>query len=232
MSTQSVTVASSSGTKSLSSVKRYHPALVALHWLIAILIFGAALLGGENEGGRERGEGRNFPQPGIQQQGPGAAPQQRFPQGGFPPQAGSQNIFSQIGIHMILGIAILVLLAIRLIVRWTTKRPNWASAGNTFFDWVGNLTHWGLYVLTFAMAITGIILASQRGQLARVLGIGTFTPGSFRRGGLGFSLGFLHGGVWTLLLLLTILHIGAALYHQFILKDNLMGRMWFGKQTE
>ncbi len=82
------------------------------------------------------------------------------------------------------------------------------------------------------MTITGIILASQRGQLARVLGIGTFTPGGFRRGGFGFSLGFLHGGVWTLLLLLIALHIGAALYHQFILKDNLMGRMWFGKQTE
>jgi cytochrome b561 len=158
------------------------------------------------------------------------APQPGFPQAGFPPQQGSQNIFSRIGIHMIAGIAILVLLVIRLIVRWMTKHPGWASAGNRFFDWVGNLTHLGLYVLTFAMTITGIILASQRGQLARVLGIGTFTPGSFRRG--GFSLGFLHGGAWTLLLLLIVLHIGAALYHQFILKDNLMGRMWFGKQTE
>jgi cytochrome b561 len=80
------------------------------------------------------------------------------------------------------------------------------------------------------MVVTGIILADQRGMLARVFGIGsTPTPGSFRRG--GFSLGFFHGGVWTLLILLIALHIGAALYHQFILKDNLLGRMWFGKQT-
>ena len=230
MSTQSVTVDSHSGAGTAASVKpkRYHPALVALHWLIAILIFGTALLAQENEGGRERsGEGRNLPQPGLQQTVP---PQPGFPQGGFPPPEGSQNIFSRIGIHMIVGIVILVLLVVRLIVRWTTKHPDWASAGNKFFDWVGNLTHLGLYVLTFAMTITGIILASQRGQLARVLGIGTFTPGNFRGG--GFSLGFLHGGVWTLLLLLVVLHVGAALYHQFILKDNLMGRMWFGKQTE
>jgi cytochrome b561 len=229
MSTSSVTVDSNpqAGTLAPVQTRRYHPALVALHWLIAILIFGAALLGGENEGGRERGEGRNFTQPGFQQRVP---PPQGFPQGGFPPQQGSQNIFSKIGIHMIVGIAILILLVVRLLVRWTTKHPDWASAGNKLFDWVGNLTHLGLYVLTFAMAITGIILASQRGQLARVLGIGTFTPGGFRRG--GFSLGFLHGGVWTLLLLLIVLHIGAALYHQFILKDNLMSRMWFGKQTE
>src|SRR5512143_3560939 len=229
MSAQSVTVESHSESSPVTSAtpKRYHPALVVLHWLIAMMIFGVALLGGENEGGRERGEGRNFAQPGLQQNVP---PQQGFPQGGFPPQPGSQNIFSRIGIHMIAGLAILVLLVVRLLIRWTTKHPDWASAGNKFFDWVGNLTHLGLYILTFAMTITGIILASQRGQLARVLGIGTFTPGSFRRG--GFSLGFLHGGVWTLLLLLIALHVGAALYHQFVLKDNLMGRMWFGKQTE
>jgi cytochrome b561 len=35
-----------------------------------------------------------------------------------------------------------------------------------------------------------------------------------------------------LLLLLILLHIGAALYHQFLKKDHLLGRMWFGKQTE
>jgi cytochrome b561 len=220
------------------SPKRYHPALVALHWLIAILIFGAFFLAHGNEGERERfrpGQGNfrpqgsqpgNFPQQGSDD----GAPAQGFPQGGVP-QQGRQNIFSAIGIHMIVGLAVLVLLVIRLLLRWTTKHPEWASAGNKFFDWVGNLTHIGLYILTFAMVITGIVLADQRGILARTFGIGsTPTPGSFRRG--GFSLGFFHGGIWTLLILLIALHVGATLYHQFILKDNLMGRMWFGKTTE
>lgn len=237
MSSQSVTVDSGSKVDTLDSakLKRYHPALVALHWLIAILIFGAFFLahGNEGERGRFRPEGQgNFPQQGFQSgsfrpnfQG-GNSPQQ-----GFPPQAGRQGIFSTIGWHMIVGIAVLILLVIRLIVRWTTKHPEWATAGNKLFDWVGNLTQLGLYILTFAMVITGIILADQRGILARTFGIGsTPTPGSFRRG--GFSLGFFHGGVWTLLLLLIILHVGAALYHQFILKDNLLSRMWFGGQAE
>lgn len=234
MSSQAVRVDSSLETGPLSSArpKRYHPALVALHWLIALLIFGAFFLAQGNEGGRERFEGprREFSQEEFQEGNPPPNFQPgNLPQGGFP-QEGRQNIFSAIGLHMIIGIVVLVLLTVRLIVRWTTKHPDWASTGNKFFDWIGNLTHLGLYVLTFAMTITGIVLASQRGQLARVLGIGTFTPGSFRRG--GFSLGFFHGGVWTLLLLLIVLHIGAALYHQFILKDNLMGRMWFGRAIE
>ena len=240
MSTHSVTADSAADTSIAAvSPKHYHPVLVALHWLIAIMIFGAFFLAQGNEGERERfrpGQG-NFPQQGFQQGNPpqgsqqGNPPGQGFPQGGFPPQAGRQSIFSTIGLHMILGITVLVLLVIRLIIRWSTKRPAWASTGNKFFDWVGELTHIGLYVLSFAMVITGIILADQRGILARTFGIGsTPTPGSFRRG--GFSLGSFHGGVWTLLILLIALHVGAALYHQFILKDNLMGRMWFGKQAE
>jgi cytochrome b561 len=217
--------------------KRYHPALVALHWLIALMIFGTVLLIQSNEGGGERfrpGQG-NFP---SSQQGQGTqqgTPPQNFQQGNPPqqgfPQGGSQGVFSATGIHMLIGFVILALLIARLIVRLTTQHPEWASAGNKFFDWVGNLTHYGLYIFTFGMTITGIVLANQRGFLARTFGIGSMpTPGSFRRG--GFSLGFLHGGIWTVLLLLILLHIGAALYHQFILKDNLLSRMWFGKRME
>ena len=225
MSTSSVVSPIPSSTV---SPKRYHPALVALHWLIAILIFAAFFLAHGNEGEGERfrpGQG-NFPQPSFQQNNPNFQPGNP-PQGVFPQQR-TQTIFSIIGWHMIVGIIVLVLLIIRLLVRFGTKHPTWQSAGNKIFDWVGNLTHWGLYLLTFAMVITGIILADRRGLLARTFGIGSRpTPGGFRR---GFSLGMFHEGVWILLILLIALHVGAALYHQFILKDNLLGRMWFGRE--
>ncbi|HET9912440.1 MAG TPA: cytochrome b/b6 domain-containing protein [Anaerolineales bacterium] len=229
MSTQSITV--DSGPQGAHVVpaktKRYHPALVALHWLIAILIFGTGLLALENERREQLGEEQNSPQPVLQQEVP---TQPESLQGDVPPQDGSENIFSMTGIHMIVGIAILVLLAIRLLIRRITRHPDWASTGNKFFDRVGTLTHLGLYVLTFSITITGIILASRRGMLADVLGIGTPIPGGIRRG--AFPFGYLHEWSWILLLLLLALHIGAALYHQFILKDNLLSRMWFGKQIE
>jgi cytochrome b561 len=186
--------------------KRYSPALVTLHWIIAILIFGTAFLANGGEGGREGG---------------GAAPIAGIP---------------ILGVHMILGLTILVLLVIRFIVRWRTQHPEWASTGNRFLDKVGELTHWALYLLTFAMTITGITLATRGNRLARTFGLagatssGQFQPGQFRP--RGFSIGMFHGAVWFFLLLLILLHIGAALYHQFFLKDNLLGRMWYGNQTE
>jgi len=220
--------------------RRYHPVLVALHWLIVVLIFATAyfvLFAG--------GEGR--PEFGVTIAG-----------------------LPTIGIHMILGLSVLVLLIVRLVIRLTTRHPDWATAGNRLLDVIGVLTHWGLYILTFSITITGLILALQTNRLSRLFNpataasgafvsrqspsgqappAGSFQPGQplrsgqfrpggdrpggleggFRRGG-GFFLGAFHGLSWTLLLLLLCVHVGAALYHQFIRKDGLFGRMWFGKR--
>jgi cytochrome b561 len=231
--------------------KRYHPALVVLHWVIVVLIFATAyfVLVAGGEGRRQFG----------------------LTIAGLP----------TIGIHMILGLVVLALLIVRLVIRFTTRHPDWATAGNRFLDVIGVLTHWGLYILTFSITITGLILALQTNRLARLFNpssaasggfafrqsqsgqappaggfqpgqapppggfqpgqsqrSGQFRPGGDRPGGFeggfpgagGFFLGAFHGLSWTLLLLLLIVHVGAALYHQFIRKDHLFGRMWFGKR--
>ena len=136
-----------------------------------------------------------------------------------------------LGVHMILGITILVLLIIRFIVRWRTQHPDWATTGNRFLDKVGEITHWALYLFTFGMTVTGISLAMRGNRFARTFGLASAAPsGQFRP--RGFSIGMFHGAIWFFLSLLILLHVGAALYHQFILKDNLLGRMWDGKQAE
>jgi cytochrome b561 len=208
--------------------RRYHPALVTLHWLIALLIFVAAFFA-LGTGGEQRGRG-----------GLAVA--------GFP----------VLGVHMILGITVLVLLAVRLLIRLRSRHPDWATAGNALLDRIGVFTHWALYFSTFAITITGLILALQTNRLSRVLSPsgttrtqfpqGQFQPGQFpppgqsepgrfppggpeggfRRG--GFFLGAFHGLSWIFLLLLIVLHVGAALYHQFVRRDGLLGRMWFGRR--
>ncbi len=213
-------------------VRRYHPVQVVLHWTIAALIFITALLAGDAEG-----EGRRQAAAGI---------------AGIP----------TIGIHMILGITVLVLLTIRLLIRWRVKTPEWATTGSGLLDRIGQWTHIALYFFAFSVTITGLVLALQTNRLARVFNPSAFTPGSFQQGqfppgqftpppggfrpggerpggfegggfqrGGGFFLGAFHGFSWTVLLFLIILHVAAALYHQFLRKDNLFGRMWFGSRT-
>jgi len=213
-------------------VNRYHPVSVILHWAVAALIFVTALLAMGQEG-----EGRRQAAASI---------------AGIP----------TLGIHMIFGIILLILLIARLLMRWRSKRPEWATTGSAFLDKVGQLTHIGLYFFAFAVTITGLILALQTNRFARIFSGAASTPGQFRPGqlppgqfqpgqfppgggfrssGEGFEGGFARGGrfflgafhglSWTLLLLLTLLHIGAALYRQFLRRDNLLGRMWFGRTT-
>jgi cytochrome b561 len=169
--------------------KRYHPALVALHWLIAILIITNIILAGASEGGS------------------------RTALGGVP----------LIYIHMTFGVTILLLLITRLVLRLSTQRPAPADIGNAFLNKIGELTHWALYLLIFGMTITGIILSSENGYLQRLFGA---------NGVFGFGLGGFHGLILALLMLLILMHVGAALFHQFFRKDNLLSRMWFGKRGE
>lgn len=167
----------------MNTSKRYHPAMVVLHWLTVILLLGAGVLS-DGEGG-------------------GSSP---------------------INIHMVLGALLLLVMIVRLILRFTTQRPAWASTGNQFLNKLGELVHAGLYFFAFLILGFGGLIAAQRNLFAYVLGTGS---ASYREG--GFFFGAFHQLGWLAIVLLLFLHIAGAFYHQFILKDNLLGRMWFGK---
>jgi cytochrome b561 len=130
---------------------------------------------------------------------------------------------SPIDIHMILGALLLVTMITRLIVRFSVKRPAWANTGNQLLNKFGELVHVGLYFFAFYILVLGGLIASKRNLIGYVLG-----TSSFARVRIGF-LGELHQLGWIAIMGLLFLHVAGAVYHQFIIKDNLLNRMWFGK---
>jgi cytochrome b561 len=170
---------------------RYHPALVALHWVLAILIL-IGLFGGT------------------------------FVLDPLP----EDHPFKIEGLqgHMTVGIAILVLMLVRLFVRVRTTHPPEADIGNPLMNRLARYAHWAMYALIFAMLGSGIAMSV----------LGGLPPIVF--GGSGEHLPNLddlppraaHGFFATVLMLLIVGHIAAALYHQFVRKDGLLRRMWFG----
>jgi cytochrome b561 len=217
--------------------KRYHPALVTMHWLIALLVFINLFLGivvFENRGG-----------------GPG----------------NFQAINPLVTIHMAVGVTIIVILIVRFILRVRTNRPVDATTGNKFFDSLAKFVHYGLYVMVLGVTILGLVFSLQTGrfqsaflgadgsftpppngfpQIQGTHGAGPFTPptdgtGAFPEGGPGpgfpggpggpgggFGLLIIHELAAYTLLALVALHLLAALYHQFVLRDHLIARMWYG----
>jgi cytochrome b561 len=131
-----------------------------------------------------------------------------------------------LAIHMATGIIILLLTILRLVVRFSTKLPPPARAGNIFLDMVGNVTHILLYMGMIAMGLSGLGIASQAGLMDIVFGgSGAHLPANL----YVFPSRIGHAYVGLALLALIGLHIAAAFYHQFLRKDNLIARMSFRK---
>jgi len=176
-------------------MQKYHPLLVALHWLMALMILMALAAGG-------------------------------LVLANMPPD--SPDKVQGLAGHMTVGTAIGVLLILRLLTRLRSTHPPHAETGNDLLDRLGRWAHWGFYLLIAGMVLSGLTTAFGLGLFPIVYGgaaeslppeLATFAPR------------VAHGIVSKLLAALIALHIAAAVYHQFILKDGLLKRMWFGKRS-
>ncbi|MEW5938626.1 MAG: cytochrome b/b6 domain-containing protein [Chloroflexota bacterium] len=131
-----------------------------------------------------------------------------------------------LAIHMSIGILMLVVIVIRFIARLRLPKPAHATAGNVFFDLVGRVVHYALYAFVLLMTISGLSLSTQAGLAPIVFGgSGAPLPADF----FDFAARVLHGFIAPTLFLLILLHVGAAFYHQWFIKDKLLSRMWYGK---
>lgn len=129
---------------------------------------------------------------------------------------------SAIAPHMVLGALLLVIMVVRLITRLKVTRPVPADTGSKFLNLLGDFVHFGLYAAAFYILALGGIIAWQR-NLAGYL----FNNENITRANR--VIGELHGLGWSIVLLLLFLHLAGVVYHHFILKDNLIKRMWFEK---
>ena len=174
---------------------RYHPLLVAMHWLVAIMIIIAVFIGGPGLTAIENSD-----------------PEKITPLGG----------------HMVWGLVIGALMLIRLVTRVRSQKPPAADAGNAMLNTGAKLSHILLYVLVFAMVGSGIGIALSADLFNIVFGgSGAPLPVDFS----GISARTAHGVIASLITLFVALHVIAFGYHQFIRKDGLFRRMWFGKRS-
>jgi cytochrome b561 len=127
--------------------------------------------------------------------------------------------------HAYTGGLIAILLIIRLILRFTTKRPAPADAGHPALNFVAKAVHFLLYLVLIGMAVSGLGLF-QQANLPAVFGGEAPYPRDFFQ----YLPRMGHGLTSTILLVLVVLHVGAAMYHQFIRRDDLLARMWFGRR--
>ncbi len=130
--------------------------------------------------------------------------------------------------HAYAGLTVLGLVVIRLFLRTLLPWPE-ESGGSRIPKLIAEAMHWALYALMLLTPLTGWIVASSMGCCMAVPGLPNIDLL-----GSGLSIGRPIGGmtayhihvflVWTLLALIS-LHVMAALFHHFVLRDIILIRM-------
>ena len=129
--------------------------------------------------------------------------------------------------HMSLGMFILLLMLIRLVVRMRSARPAAAKTGFALLDRLGPLTHYTFYGVVILVVASGFATAIIAGLTRSVFQhSGEALPAHFG----DYPTFKMHALLTLFLAALVILHVLAALWHQFVRKDGLFRRMGFGKR--
>ena len=134
--------------------------------------------------------------------------------------ASAAQKLSLLPVHFLTGDLILLLVLVRIYVRKKDGEPAPANA-NPLLNKLAAATHGLLNISLIAVAITGMVTVAASGVIEALKKSDPSLLPDFEKVGAR-EVHELFVGV---LLLLVAFHVAAALYHQFIVKDNLMRRI-------
>jgi len=169
---------------------RYHPLLIALHWLVALLILANLAVGWLV----------------------------------LEPMANNTAKLPLLRLHMLTGIAIVVLMVVRLVTRLTTRKPPIPHTSRALRI-LAVANHWLLYLVVFSMVSTGVGIAVFA-KLVPLLGGATVTlPQNFET--VPPMIG--HGFFALALVVLVGAHLAGVAYHRFVQHHDVLPRMGVGR---
>jgi cytochrome b561 len=141
------------------------------------------------------------------------------------PQALKGTFYST---HKLIGVIVLALVIGRLLYRFRNAAPKPEASLKPLEVIVSSTVHWALYVLLLAVPLLGWLGVSAFGAV-NIYGLFNLPALIGPDKELAKTLLFFHGWLAIGISILIGLHIIAALQHHFIRKDNVLRRMWPGK---
>ena len=139
-----------------------------------------------------------------------------------------------VSFHESIGLTVLVLSAARLIWRWINPPPPLPDSLSPASKRVSHITHYSLYGLMIFVPLLGwgLASASRKGlpvnyfhllawpNIAFISGLSPLDKHFY-----GELIGTAHEWLGYAFFFLALGHIGAALYHRFVLRDAILSRM-------
>lgn len=139
--------------------------------------------------------------------------------------SGEPEAVNILRVHTVTGVAVVALTLLR-ILWWvfadrrpadTTSTPRWQARA-------AHVVHYALYIVVILLGGSGVATIVLSGAGAVLSGAATGPLPAFE----DFTPRGPHGLFAWLLIGLVALHVAAAVYHQFVLRDRMLGRMGIG----
>jgi len=131
-------------------------------------------------------------------------------------------------LHRSIGTVIIPLVILRLGYRLTHPPLPLPEDIPPIQQRAAHATHWGLYGLLLVQPLVGWIATSAYGAPIMIFGLFQLPPIWPRDLAFSELLFVVHGLIGAALACLAAVHIGAALYHHFVRKDQVLMRMLTG----
>jgi cytochrome b561 len=132
-----------------------------------------------------------------------------------------------ITLHETLGLAVFVLVALRLLWRAFDRQPEQPMP--KVLTWSSRAVHFLLYGLLLAIPASAIIGTQLEGHPLTIYGLGSVGPWLTASRRLGHQILEVHQTMGTLIIWVAGLHAAAALFHHIFLKDSVLKAMLPGR---
>jgi cytochrome b561 len=132
--------------------------------------------------------------------------------------------FQVIQLHKSFGLLVLALAFTRVFWRFTNPTPRLPVGTPLWQKAAAHGTHLAMYGLMFVMPFSGWLMSDAKGYHPNFFGLPVPVLGEVDRVA-GNVLGEIHEYGAYLLMALIATHVGAALFHHFIMKDDILARM-------
>lgn len=131
-----------------------------------------------------------------------------------------------LALHQQVGLLVLGVIVLRVLVRLRVGRLSTPAAQPAWQRWSAAVVHGLLYLVVVALPLLGWAATNARGEALSWLGITLPRWVAQRDLDLADDLVERHQAVAWALLALVLVHTAAALWHHFIVRDDLLVRMW------
>ncbi len=136
--------------------------------------------------------------------------------------------------HATMGLIITFLLVLRIILRFRYGAPNLPNSMSRWQIIAAQVGHYGLYILMGTLVMTGIISATYASDPILVFNSYDLAFANHNDNDNAFRIARgIHEFCTNAIIALILIHILAAIYHHFFLKDSTtsnMSKFWTTKQ--